>query len=45
MQRCGLTYRGEIVYFGRTQVYYAVERQAWPPAGVELSAVQVRKVD
>jgi RimJ/RimL family protein N-acetyltransferase len=28
MERCGLTYRGEIVYFGRTQVYYAVERQA-----------------
>jgi RimJ/RimL family protein N-acetyltransferase len=44
MERCGLTPRGEIDYHGWRQVHYAIDRRDWPPAGVDLPPIEIRRV-
>jgi RimJ/RimL family protein N-acetyltransferase len=45
MERCGLRCQGDIEFFGRRQIYYAIDRQAWPPGDVKLAPLTIRKVD
>jgi RimJ/RimL family protein N-acetyltransferase len=41
MERCGLTYQGEIEFHGNNEVYYAMTRSQWPPAGMEMPAIRI----
>jgi RimJ/RimL family protein N-acetyltransferase len=44
MERCGLTYRGQLEFHGYMQVHYAIDRRDWPPRGVEVPALTIREV-
>lgn len=44
MERCGLTYRGDIEFHGVQQVHYAIDRGEWPPAGAAPPATRVRRI-
>jgi RimJ/RimL family protein N-acetyltransferase len=44
MERCGLTQRGELEFHGRKQVYYAIDRQDWPPRDAQTPPMNIREV-
>ncbi len=41
MERCGMAFQGEVEFYGARQVYHAIDRTAWPPAGLELPSVRL----
>ena len=45
MERSGLTERGEIDFHGWKQVYYAIDRDDWPPRDKEMPAMKIRQVN
>lgn len=44
MRRCGMTLRGEVWFFDRDQVWYAIDRDDWPPPGVDRPRITIREV-
>ncbi len=44
IERCGLTYRGDVDFHGWQQVHYAIDRNDWPPAGEQPPPVRIRRL-
>jgi RimJ/RimL family protein N-acetyltransferase len=44
MERCGLTYRGDVDFLGARQVHYAIDRGDWPPSGTEVPAMAIGRI-
>jgi RimJ/RimL family protein N-acetyltransferase len=41
MERCALTLRGEIDFGGYHEGWYAIEREAWPPDGLDPRSILI----
>ncbi len=42
MKRCGLRLQGEVVFHEFLEVYYTIDREDWPPSGIELPSIEIR---